>query len=87
MDKIIQSSRDTFLQDLTTSSATTISKGKHLIILYYIGSGKVFVPGGLLSFESKKKYKGLWWNEQQYFFWLDERSVAVTKGELCNSYG
>lgn len=53
IDKTIKSPRDAFLQGLTTGSQNPSGKGKRLIVLH-IGSKDGFVPGGLLSFESKK---------------------------------
>lgn len=53
VDKTIESGRDAFLKGLTTGSANPSGKGKRLIVLH-IGSEDGFVPGGLLSFESKK---------------------------------
>lgn len=53
IDKTIQSSRDTILQGLSNGGANPSGKSKRLIVLH-IGSEEGFVPGGLLSFESKK---------------------------------
>lgn len=52
-DKTVQSCKDAFLKGLTTGASNPTGKGKRLIVLH-IGSEDGFVPGGLLSFESKK---------------------------------
>jgi len=53
VDKTVQSCKDAFLKGLTTGASNPTGKGKRLIVLH-IGSEDGFVPGGLLSFESKK---------------------------------
>lgn len=53
VDKSIISSRDAFLQGLTTGSPNPSGKGKRVIVLH-IGSEDGIVPGGLLCFEAKK---------------------------------
>ncbi|XP_050065049.1 uncharacterized protein LOC126553979 [Aphis gossypii] len=53
VDTTIASPRDAFLRGLTTGQKEPSGKGKRLIVLH-IGSSDGFVPGGLLSFESKK---------------------------------
>jgi len=53
VDTTVTSPRDAFLRGLTTGPKEPSGKGKRLIVLH-IGSSDGFVPGGLLSFESKK---------------------------------
>ncbi|KAL4127546.1 hypothetical protein QTP88_011713 [Uroleucon formosanum] len=53
VDTTISSPRDAFLRGLTTGQKGLSGMGKRLIVLH-IGSSDGFVPGGLLSFESKK---------------------------------
>lgn len=52
-DDTVLFKHDAFNKGLTTGSTNPTGKGKRLIILH-IGSGKEFLPGGLLCFESKK---------------------------------
>uniref|UniRef100_A0A2S2R642 Tc1-like transposase DDE domain-containing protein n=1 Tax=Sipha flava TaxID=143950 RepID=A0A2S2R642_9HEMI len=52
LDTTVKSSRDAFLNGLTTGQKQPSGKGKRLIVLH-IGSTDGFVPGGLLCFESK----------------------------------
>ncbi|XP_008178574.1 uncharacterized protein LOC103307901 [Acyrthosiphon pisum] len=53
VDKTVQSSQHAFSQGLSTGPVNPSGKGKRLIVVH-IGSEDGFVPGGLLSFESKK---------------------------------
>ncbi|KAL4143894.1 hypothetical protein QTP88_006148 [Uroleucon formosanum] len=73
VDRTIQSSRDAFLKGLSTGAAKPSGKGKRLIVLH-IGSEDGFVPGGLLSFQSKKD-TGDYHNEMNgdtFFDWMKE---------------
>lgn len=54
VDTTIESSRDAFLEGLSTGAVNPSGKGKRLIVLH-IGSEDGFVPGALLCFESQKK--------------------------------
>lgn len=54
MDKSVLSKHDTFKKSLTTGTKNPTGKGQRLIILQ-IGYEKVFLEGGLLCFNSKKK--------------------------------
>ncbi|XP_026822882.1 uncharacterized protein LOC113560942 [Rhopalosiphum maidis] len=56
IDNTIKSSRDAFLQGLTTGTPNPSDKGKQIMVLH-IGSEDGFVPGGLLCLESKKTNK------------------------------
>jgi len=58
VDKTVNSPRDAFLRGLTTGQKEPSGKGKRLIVVH-IGSSDGFVVGGLLCFESKKKYRRL----------------------------
>lgn len=53
VDQTVKSYGDAFLKGLTTGQKNPSGKGKRLIVVH-IGSSEGFVPGGLLSFESKK---------------------------------
>jgi hypothetical protein len=53
VDNTVTSHRDTFLKGLTCGTTNPSGKGKRIIVVH-IGSDEGFVPGGLLSFESKK---------------------------------
>ena len=53
VDTTFASPWDAFLRELTTGQEEPSGKGKRLIVLH-IGSSKGFIPGSLLSFESKK---------------------------------
>lgn len=52
VDKTVQSSQQAFSQGLSTGPVNPSGKRKRLIVVH-IGSEDGFVPGGLLSFESK----------------------------------
>jgi len=53
VDNTVTSHRDAFLKGLTFSITNPSGKGKQIIEVH-IGSDEGFVPGGLLSFESKR---------------------------------
>lgn len=53
VDKTIRSNKDASLSGLSSGGANPSGKSKRLIV-FHIGSENGFVPGGLLSFESKK---------------------------------
>jgi hypothetical protein len=72
IDTTIKSSRDAFLQGLTTGAVNPSGKGKRLIVLH-IGSEDGFVPGGLLCFESKKNTRDYHdeMNGETFYEWME----------------
>ncbi|KAL4126162.1 hypothetical protein QTP88_010388 [Uroleucon formosanum] len=79
VDKTIESGRDAFLKGLTVGATNPSGKGKRLIVLH-IGSEEGFVPGGLLSFESKTNSNDYHdeMNEKTFFEWI-QRVLPLLK--------
>lgn len=82
VDKTVQSGKDAFLKDLSTGTPNPSCKGKRLIVLH-IGSEEGFVPGGLLTFESKKNSRAYHdeMNGDTFFDWM-KRVIPLLK-EHC----
>ncbi|VVC27951.1 Ribonuclease H-like domain,Winged helix-turn-helix DNA-binding domain [Cinara cedri] len=78
VDQTFKSSRDAFLQDITTG--TENQSGKRLIALH-IGSEDGFVPDGLLCFESKKNDFDDEMNENIFYEWME--SILPRLKENC----
>jgi len=93
VDNTVKSSRDTFLKGLTCGVAIPNGKGKRIIVVH-IGSDEGFVPGGLLSFESKKNTHDYHdeMNGNTFFDWikniiplLKKNAVVVTDNASYHS--
>ena len=71
VDNTVTSHRDAFLKGLTCGTTNPSGKGKRIIVVH-IGSDEGFVPGGLLSFESKKNSNDYHeeMNGETFFNWI-----------------
>ncbi|XP_026324028.1 uncharacterized protein LOC113233205 [Hyposmocoma kahamanoa] len=85
VDTKIKSSREAFLEGLTTGLKNPIGKERRLIISL-VGSEEGFVDGGLLIFKSKKKTEDYHdeMNSDHFEEWLRDSVVKAELLEIVN---